>query len=259
MIFVSCLLAAIGVADIIRSRSPKIVVLIAAVTVGAAVLVALHLAIGTTLLILAISLGVFAAWIAGTSSRSSLVRKMAVGMLGAGVLAGIAFAPEPATTSGATSGVAAALPGAGVLQEWYAGLAYPALVDVSFGQALAVASLAVFLISSANIVVRTVLELRDDEDAPRTTRGRLGARRPVAAPLKGGRIIGPLERIFLFALALAGQFTAIGAIVAAKGIVRFPELSRDNSRGSNAELFLVGSFTSWALVLVAVLLARLGA
>jgi hypothetical protein len=41
--------------------------------------------------------------------------------------------------------------------------------------------------------------------------------------------------------------------------VRFPELSRDNNRGSNAELFLVGSFTSWAIVLVVVLLVAVSA
>jgi hypothetical protein len=250
MIYLSCLLAAIGLADIVRARSPRPALLIIASALGVALTVGLHWLVGVNVVVLVVSGGVLVAWVVGTSHSSFGIRKIAVGMLGAVTLAGIAL-------SGST--IAAAPTGPNPAQSWFASLTYPALETVSFGQALAVASLAVFLIESANVIVRTVLELPDDEDAPRTTRGKLGARRPAPAPLKGGRVIGPLERIFLFALALAGQFTAIGAIVAAKGIVRFPEISRDNNRGSNAELFLVGSFTSWALVLVAVLLARLSA
>src|SRR5690606_11691864 len=70
-------------------------------------------------------------------------------------------------------------------------------------------------------------------------------------PLKGGRILGPFERIFLLCLVLGGAYTAIAAVVAAKGIIRFPEISKDTSHGSKAEYFLVGSFASWSTVLVA--------
>ena len=41
--------------------------------------------------------------------------------------------------------------------------------------------------------------------------------------------------------------------VAAKGIVRFPEISEDRGVGGKAEEFLVGSFTSWAIAAAAVL------
>jgi len=45
-------------------------------------------------------------------------------------------------------------------------------------------------------------------------------------------------------------------IIAAKGVIRFPEISRDE-RGDKAEEFLIGSLASWALaVLAAVLLTR---
>ncbi|MGV8968975.1 MAG: hypothetical protein ACOH1J_00850, partial [Microbacteriaceae bacterium] len=241
MIYVSCLLAAIGVADIIRARSLRPAARVLAGAAGVGAVTGLHLLVGTDFAVLAVSIAVVALWMLGTSHASFTVRQTTVFMLGLAVVAGIVRA-----------GAVGASPDAahtGPLVDWYEGLGSAALASVQFAQAFAVVSLAVFLLDSANVIVRVVLELPDDDQATRPMRrGRLGARRLSAAPLKGGRIIGPLERIFLFALALAGQFTAIGAIVAAKGIVRFPELSRDNNRGSNAELFLVGSFTSWAIV-----------
>ena len=63
----------------------------------------------------------------------------------------------------------------------------------------------------------------------------------------GGRIIGPLERLLIVFLALAGAPTLIAALLAAKGIVRFPEISADRGTGSKAEEFLIGSLTSWGL------------
>lgn len=77
------------------------------------------------------------------------------------------------------------------------------------------------------------------------------------APLRGGRWIGPLERILLLLLASAGaHHIAIAAVIAAKGVVRFPEISRDEG-GGKAEEFLIGSLASWTLaVLAAALLIR---
>ncbi len=63
--------------------------------------------------------------------------------------------------------------------------------------------------------------------------------------LRGGRFIGPLERWLILLLTVTGQPTLIAALVAAKGIGRFPELSADRARGAKAEEFLVGSLVSW--------------
>lgn len=68
-----------------------------------------------------------------------------------------------------------------------------------------------------------------------------------STPLQGGRVIGPLERILLTALALSGAQAVIVGLLAAKGVVRFPEINADNRRGSKAEEFLVGSLVSWTL------------
>lgn len=85
-----------------------------------------------------------------------------------------------------------------------------------------------------------------------TVRAVESARR--GSTLKGGRLIGPLERALIVVLSLTGAPTLIAAIVAAKGIVRFPEISADRGRGSKAEEFLVGSLVSWACAGVVALL-----
>ena len=71
-------------------------------------------------------------------------------------------------------------------------------------------------------------------------------------PLKGGRLLGPLERVFILALGLAGEVTAASIVVAAKGLLRFPELSsrpEQQQVHQLTEYFLVGSFVSWLVSL----------
>src|SRR5699024_920459 len=82
--------------------------------------------------------------------------------------------------------------------------------------------------------------------------------------LKGGRVIGPLERIFIMVLTVVGAYHVVAALMAAKGIVRFPEISADATRdpeestaGTKAEEFLVGSLASWGLAGGAGLLAAM--
>lgn len=124
-----------------------------------------------------------------------------------------------------------------------------------------------FLGHSANVVCRTVLSTARASDVgrPVETSGskasawvlasprrtwmtlRLDEQAPPASTLKGGRIIGPLERLIMTALLLSGLQAVVAALMAAKGIVRFPEISADRGHGSKAEEFLVGSLVSWAI------------
>ena len=167
----------------------------------------------------------------------------------------------------------------GALVDWYDALPYAALGGVGFTTFALVVGGALFLVESANVVVRLALR---GEKSSRPADGAAAVipaaptrrwwRRGVApatsteqvfvelgvVELRGGRFIGPLERLFLLALVLSGQFTAIAALVAAKGIIRFPEISKDAAGGSKAEYFLVGSFASWTLVLLVTLLVLLG-
>ncbi len=95
-------------------------------------------------------------------------------------------------------------------------------------------------LASANIVVRLVL------DAVGVPAG------DNEKQLKGGRVLGPMERLFVLGLAAAGFVTAAGVVVAAKGLLRFPELQRQEQEGGPSDIteyFLIGSFASWLLAL----------
>lgn len=102
------------------------------------------------------------------------------------------------------------------------------------------AGVALFQLSSANVLVRLVL---DAVGVPAT---------PNEKQLKGGRLLGPMERLFILGLGLGGELTAAAVVVAAKGLLRFPELQRGvEAKGPTdvTEYFLIGSFASWLVAL----------
>jgi len=81
----------------------------------------------------------------------------------------------------------------------------------------------------------------------------------------GTSLLGPMERVLIIGLGLAGQLTAAGLVIAAKGLIRFPELQakRDDRTSIDGvgidavtEYFLVGSFVSWLVALVSLALTR---
>ncbi|MDY0912176.1 hypothetical protein [Rathayibacter festucae] len=157
----------------------------------------------------------------------------------------------------------AADPAAGPLVDAYSGLARSGPVP-PIAQALLAVGAALFLLESGNVVVRAALYRELPQPVAARTRFSLRARfaRPVpqevrVPDLRGGRAIGPLERLLVAGLTLAGAIGLAGAVFAAKGIVRFPEISRDGEVGSKAEYFLVGSLVSWALALGAAALVAL--
>jgi len=123
-------------------------------------------------------------------------------------------------------------------------------------QVLLAAGAGLLLVETGNVVVRAALhrELAPPSEPRRSSTLRARFLRPPveAAPLpdlRGGRAIGPLERVLVAGLTLSGAVGLAGAVFAAKGIVRFPEISRDGDSGSKAEYFLVGSLVSWTLAL----------
>jgi len=59
--------------------------------------------------------------------------------------------------------------------------------------------------------------------------------------LRGGRVIGWLERLGTVAVLLAGFPAGIGAIVAVKGLARYPDLKASDG---TAERFILGTFAS---------------
>jgi hypothetical protein len=125
-------------------------------------------------------------------------------------------------------------------------VALPLLSAVPADRFLLLLGVVLVQLSTGNVVVRLVL----------TATGTINpARDAMSQPelrLKGGRLLGPMERVLILGLGLAGHVTAAGLVVAAKGLLRFPELSSklEQERVHRlTEYFLVGSFVSWLLAL----------
>jgi hypothetical protein len=118
--------------------------------------------------------------------------------------------------------------------------------DVPLDGILLIAGVALFLVSPGNRIVRIALQDEIGPDAAASSRA------PVVGGLKGGRLIGPLERVLILGLFVANAAAVIAALIAAKGIVRFPEISKDAEGGNRAEYFLIGSLVSWAVALAGV-------
>lgn len=154
--------------------------------------------------------------------------------------------------------------------------------EIPFDLAMLALGTGVFLLESANLVVRAALDgehtWRPSDLTRRPTEAEIAPEEPTAetvdpdrastdpaaavpvldvaaaprdprAGFKGGRLIGPLERILVLILTLAAAYPILAAMLAAKGIVRFPEISRDGETGARAEYFLVGSLVSWVIAL----------
>lgn len=95
-----------------------------------------------------------------------------------------------------------------------------------------------FLVTAANTYVRLLLAAAPKHERPSKTPG-------------GGRLIGSLERLLVFGLAVGGNVAAAALVVSAKGVLRFAEVRAADGDDVDAitEYVLVGSLTSIALAL----------
>lgn len=150
-----------------------------------------------------------------------------------------------------------AAPVAGAWAQWWASLAWPLAHGVDPGRALLVLALLLAQLSTGNVVVRLVLAATGTVNPVPPGQGDPA---DPSLELKGGRLLGPMERLLILGLGLAGNLTAASIVVAAKGLLRFPELSSREGKTQVhrlTEYFLVGSFVSWILALGSLaLLAR---
>lgn len=73
---------------------------------------------------------------------------------------------------------------------------------------------------------------------------------PDDGPLRGGRVIGLLERTAVAVSILAGWPEGIAIVLAVKGLARYPELREPHA----SEQFIIGTFTSvlWAAAVAGV-------
>jgi hypothetical protein len=136
--------------------------------------------------------------------------------------------------------------------EWLDALPFLLLVRVGLPLQVLLLGTVALLAATGNGIVRAVLQGAGTEFRRSEQR------------LRGGRLIGVLERLLVFALALAGEPTAAALVISAKSLLRFPELSRvaraeeDGSAIPEVdfvtEYFLLGSLTSWCIALLPALL-----
>jgi hypothetical protein len=147
----------------------------------------------------------------------------------------------------------------GLVQHWAAWVDLPTHGNIDPHRLLMVVGVVLLQLVTGNQLVRLVL-------------GSVGAVKPPGQPqpsdkLKGGRLLGPMERLLILGLGLAGQLAAATAVVAAKSIIRFPEINAETKRKNDSadptigiddvtEYFLVGSFASWILALGGLALAQ---
>jgi hypothetical protein len=251
-------LVGLGLADLVRAGSGGS--LRWALPAGCAAVVALALLAGLTapvdLVVLLASLLALGLW-QRLSTQAVTTGTGHVGAL-ASLAAGVAWLL-------ALSGWAS--PASGPLVRWLGWADLPLLGPGSGTdpvRVLLVVGLVLVNLSTANVLVRLVLVS-------------VGAMRPVIEDrltdadqpsdrLRGGRLLGPMERVVILGLGLAGQLTAAGLVIAAKGLIRFPELQASRKDGTGGvdgvgidqvtEYFLVGSFVSWLVALVSLALTR---
>ena len=236
MSWIAVLLLGVAVADLGHSIRP---VRIVPECVGAAAAVVVGVLVGLTglrdVLALAVIAAVVVAW--GITVREGFGRNRAavpLVLLGTALVAAVACAP-------------AASPAGGVLGDWLARDPLPVLDGVSADRALLLLAIFLAQLSTGNVVVRLVLTVTGTVNPVRA-----GGLDDPETQLKGGRLLGPMERVFILGLGLAGHLTAASIVIAAKGLLRFPELQSkpDQYRiHTLTEYFLVGSFVSWLLPL----------
>ncbi|WP_066916408.1 hypothetical protein [Mycobacterium interjectum] len=233
---VAVLLLAVGIADLCRRavrRSWPALATAPAVVVVCAALGALWHRGDIPLLLVAAAAAVVWEWLCLRSERSG-------GQQAAPLAVFVAALALLIVLSGWSSGVG------GVVGRWSAWAQLP-LGHVTPTRLLMILGVVLMQFATGNQLVRLVL-------------GSGGAVRPAGRPqpsdrLKGGRLLGPMERLLILSLGAGGQVAAASAVVAAKGIIRFPELSAQKNRDGDigidevTEYFLVGSFTSWLLAL----------
>lgn len=227
-----------GVLDLVRWSLEKVGAYRAAGAIVAGVAATAALAglggacFGQVLLVAAVSASVLAVWV---SFDYSALKKGSVAPLG--------WLAAVMTVLFAASGSANSI--SGPLEHWYVNLGFGFVGELSVDQFVLGLSAVIFMTASGNRIVRLVLDAAGV------------SRKTSESALKGGRLLGPLERLIVFAIVLAGDPAAAAIVITGKGLLRFPEIrteARQTGPDSVTEYFLIGTFVS---LLVASLLAVL--
>jgi hypothetical protein len=248
VIAVGIWLVSIGLADLVAGLSgepkagPRTIGAIVTGFVAPLVLGLVAGATTSTLLLLTLLTGVtIAVWIGVRRDPSRMTALRALDALLFVLAAFVAvslFGAEPVSSFGHEP----------ILARGLHVLPFPLVAGASLERAFFVAGVLTMLFATSNAIVRLVLTAMGTRFSNAEQR------------LRGGRVIGPLERVLIFGLGLAGQATAAALVIGAKGLLRYPELNglrnEPGAAGPPArtidvvtEYLLIGSLTSWLLAL----------
>ncbi len=137
-------------------------------------------------------------------------------------------------------------PVGGDVALWYSNLDFGFARDISVDQFVLGVGAALFLLATGNRIVRFTLAATE-------------ASLPEGeGTMRGGRVLGPMERLIVAAAVVSGGIAGAGFVIAAKGLLRFREIRAvDRSSGADwpeetgqpkvdeiTEYFLIGTFTS---------------
>jgi hypothetical protein len=249
MTWIGLLLLGIGASDLVFSIRPMRHVPElsgAALVVGVGLLVSLTS--GRDLAALAVLAGAVVAWGQVVTRGFATGRAWPpLGVLSTALALAIALSPYAGHADGP-------------LADWLHASPFPLLERLDPDRAVLLIGVMLAQLSTGNVVVRLVLTATGTVNP-----ARLHGREVPTYQLKGGRLLGPMERVFIVGFGLAGELTAASIVVAAKGLLRWPELQDARRRGSRrggpgihalTEYFLVGSFVSWLFALAGLLLVR---
>ena len=248
MIAVGIWLLSVGLADLVAGLSgepkegPRMIGAIVTGVVAPAILCAISGAdVGTLVMLTVLTGATTAAWLLlrRDAPRMSAVRALVALLFFLAAFAVVSVIGSEPITTYAT----------GSLLERSIGVSpFSLLASSSPEQVLFVLGVLVMLFATSNAIVRLVLTAMGTRFSNAEQR------------LRGGRVIGPLERVLIFGLGLAGEATAAALVIGAKGLLRYPELNglrgESGAAGPNArtidvvtEYLLIGSLTSWLLAL----------
>lgn len=149
----------------------------------------------------------------------------------------------------------------GRLSEWIANVPIAGFGTDS-ERVIVCAALVMFLLATANGVVRLILAMSSEDEPQDDDPDNRESPIDEQHRLRGGRMIGPVERLLIFGFVVAGQVTAAVFVVSAKALLRFPEVNRESPQEGPQEIhrlneyLVVGSLGSWALAFVAAALLR---
>ncbi len=255
MSILALLLLAVGAADVLRTREwgdpgrTRVISCLSGLSVLAVLSVLADLTTGADVALAVLAAGIVVAWV--LTSPEDVVRARGAALpllvlaLGGSLLV---LLSGWASTAG------------GSVERWLAWSGLPASPALDAERALLLSGLLLVQLATGNVVVRLVLV-------------QVGAIRRRGTPqasdrLRGGRLLGPMERLVILGLGLAGEVTAASLVIAAKGLIRWPELQQTRESPDDdphtavgvdevTEYFLVGSFVSWLVALSALALAVL--